>query len=193
MRSNQVHVDLETLDIESTAKVLSIGAVFLEDRFYCEISQGDYPEATFTESKSTRDWWDKQGGFIPTVEALTPEQAIRSFVVWFNLVTEDLDDVQVWANSPSFDCAILAVHCQFYNVRLPWRYYQEQDVRTMKRLADSLKLGIKMSKNDHNALRDAQNQRNFVERITERLVADCELARTTRETDYQLDVSGGQT
>lgn len=188
MQANQVHVDLETYDTAHTAKILSIGAVCGVDTFYCEVSQGEYPEMAFTESEATRKWWDDQGGFVPTVESDSPSQCIHSFCVWFLRVTDGMDDVEVWANSPSFDCDILIHHFRYYGVNLPWKFYQEQDVRTIKRLARRLNLGIEMKTNDHNALRDAQNQQRFVDRVTLKLAGMCDLARQQQESNYQLEV-----
>lgn len=188
MQDNQLHVDLETYDTEHTAKVLSIGAVIGSETFYCEIAQGEYPELIFTESKETREWWDKQGGFTPSVEADSPSQCIHSFAVWYARVTEGIRDVEVWANSPSFDCDILTHHFKYYGVHMPWRFYQEQDVRTIKRLATRLKLNVEMKKNDHNALRDAQNQQRFVDRVILKLANLCDVARQHLETSYELDV-----
>lgn len=186
MQLNQVHVDLETMDTEHTAKVLSIGAVCGTETFYCEIAQGEYPEIVFTESKETREWWDRQGGFVPTVESVSPSQAIHSFAVWFNRVTHDVDSVEVWANSPSFDCDILTHHFKYYGINQPWMFWQEQDVRTIKQLSRRLKLSVDMRKNDHNALRDAQNQQRFVDRVTMTLIEFASLARVQLENSYEL-------
>lgn len=187
MQSNQLHVDLETLDTEHTAKILSIGAVMGTETFYCEVAQGEYPDMIFTESKETREWWDGQGGFTPSVEADSPSQCIHSFAVFCGRVMANENDVEVWANSPSFDCDILAHHFKYYGINQPWKFYQEQDVRTIKRLARRLKLGVDMKANDHNALRDAQNQQRFVDRVTMKLANLCDVARTHLESSYELD------
>lgn len=171
MQDNQVHIDLETVDTEPTAQLLSIGAVFRDDEFYCEIDRSQYDPLVFTEDADTIEWWVKQGGFIPTMEAVSPEQAIRRLVVWMHKVTDGVEDFEVWANAPSFDCAMLTYHFKQFNITQPWEYYQEQDVRTIKRLATRLKLDCRMSKNPHHALTDAKNQRDFVDSVIMTLIA----------------------
>lgn len=77
MKYQNVTIDLETLDTETTAKILSIGIVpfnwgeqvgFEElcnrpASLYIKIkmSDYDYSHLNFTESQATREWWEVQG------------------------------------------------------------------------------------------------------------------------------------
>lgn len=164
--SSQLHVDLETFGIQSTSQVLSIGAVFGEiDEFYVEIDTGYYERhgSQFTINQSTLEWWEKQGGFQPSLTTLdTPMEATKKFVEWVKDVTANTENWTVWANSPSFDCAILQHHMQVFGLSVPWAFWQERDVRTMKSLAQDMRLPIRFPKNPHNALQDAKNQRDLV-------------------------------
>ena len=166
--NSQVHIDLETLGISSTSRILSIGAVCGEDEFYTEIDTLIYntlPPAMdkFTFDQSTLDWWEEQGWFQPTLYKLsTPSEAVSNLVVWIGEIMAEKKDVTIWANSPSFDCAILLHHMRVFNITPPWRFYLERDVRTIKSLASDLKLAIRPVQNPHNALQDAKNQQAFV-------------------------------
>ena len=164
--SNQVHIDLETLDTAHTAKVLSIGAACGDETFYCEVDQALYPQdCGFSASESTIDWWEKQGGFKKTCEPVSPALAMSSFATWWERVTSVHQDYEVWANSPSFDCKIITYHFEQFAYSLPWKYYMERDVRTVKALAKAMKLPIRTFKNPHNALQDALNQQAYVDSV----------------------------
>ena len=186
---NQLHVDLETLDTEHTARILSIGAVWGGQTFYAQIDTSHYemyamPEWRFTYSQKTLDWWDKQGGFQPSVDRVeAPFSAISRFIKWVTDVTADANDWTIWANAPDFDCAILRHHMKIFTLKCPWKYYQQQDVRTVKRLAERLKLPVKKFKNDHNALQDAKNQREYVINVYETLADRLQIAN---EVPYEL-------
>jgi hypothetical protein len=159
----RIHVDLETLGVRHTSQILSIGACHGTDTFYCEVDISTYNTEYFTQDQNTLDWWLNQGGFVPTQEVISPLRAINEFVVWFNDIRDQHEDVQVWANSPSFDCAILRHHFKTYALSCPWPFWCERDVRTVKSLIRDMRINIRERKNDHNALRDAQNQQQMVE------------------------------
>jgi len=174
---HQVHIDLETLDTKHTAKILSIGAVCGQEQFYTEIALDHYPETGhFTISDSTVKWWDEQGGFQPSTVPQSPHEAVTSFVRWFDRQDIDSKKLEVWANSPSFDCAILHNHFNYYSVNHPWRFYHERDVRTIKSLATAMRLNIRPYKNPHNALEDAKNQQRFVNSVYQTLAQQCQTA-----------------
>ena len=180
---DQCHVDLETLDTRETSRILSIGAVFNDEKFYVEIDQSLYPtDSPFTESKSTKEWWASQGGFHPTLETLTsPYEATMKFHRWLSNQTQQLSDWEIWANSPSFDCAMLRYHMQFFNTRPCWNFWQERDVRTAKAIAKAMKLPIRSPQNPHHALQDAANQRVYVEQVYNILAQS---VQTAREANY---------
>lgn len=179
---NQFHVDLETLDTAHTSKVLSIGAVFDNDEYYAEVDLEGYPPtAPFTTSEATIEWWEKRGGFKPSVRQVFPFEAVNGLAMWMREVAGGVTDFTVWANSPSFDCAILLHHFAHWDIVPPWKFYQERDVRTAKDLASHLKLGIRIPSNPHNALQDAKNQRDVVTSVYMTLVDRIQLARDCQE------------
>jgi DNA polymerase III epsilon subunit-like protein len=181
---DQCHVDLETLDTRHTSKILSIGAVFNDEKFYVEIDQSHYVNTPFTESQSTVEWWAKRGGFQPSEVPKSPYEAITKFHIWLRNQTERLSDWEVWANSPTFDCEKLRFHMEHFSLRVPWKFYQERDVRTMHSLAQAMRLGVRKPENPHNALQDAANQRMYVESIYSALANHVQLSR---ETAYKGD------
>lgn len=158
----QIHVDLETLGVRHTSQILSIGAVHGANTFYREIDAYQYNPNEFTEDASTLEWWVKQGGFIPTQDLVSPMQAVSSFAQWVLAIREQHNDIEVWANSPTFDCAILRHHFKIFSLSCPWEFWSERDVRTVKGVAKALNMNITAPKNPHNALKDAKNQQAMV-------------------------------
>lgn len=177
----QVHIDNETLDTTHTAQLLSIGACCGDERFYVEIDQSGYSDKPFTQSKSTLEWWAKQGGFKQTQALESPMNAVHDLFNW--IIATAPTDFEVWANSPSFDLAQLRYHAEQFMLPVPWAFYQEQDVRTLKRTAQHLNLRTPTFKNPHHALQDALNQHKFVTAVQQELVTAVERARRVTRFD----------
>ncbi|MOA42414.1 hypothetical protein D3C78_1644610 [compost metagenome] len=78
------------------------------------------------------------------------------------------DEVQVWGNGASFDNAILAAVYRKHAQKLPWRFRNDRDVRTIVELAKCLKnIDVRASfsinaTDAHHALRDAKFQVAYV-------------------------------
>lgn len=177
----QLHIDLETMGVRPSSQILSIGAVFGDDEFYVELDTSWYASrpADFTVDTSTQEWWMRRGGFTPTQDSLvSPMEACTTFARWVTDVTAKVSDFTVWANSPSFDCNILNHHFRTYLINQPWKFYQERDVRTIKRLSEEMRLHVRIPENPHNALQDAKNQRSVVSSVYQTLAADLERARS---------------
>lgn len=178
---DQLHVDLETMGIERTSRILSIGAVYENTEFYVEVDQSHYVGDKFTQNQSTVEWWARQGGFTPSCPPVSPFQAIDTFGLWVAQVA-DLAKMTVWANSPSFDCEILSHHFEFHNLARPWEFWQERDVRTIKMLARDLRLGVKEPQNPHHALADAKNQQQLVHSVYQTLLTTGRVYRELLES-----------
>ena len=136
-------IDIETLDTENTAAVISIGAVVfdpdskeVEDRtFHVNI---EFEEALKhgTFSESTIAWWERQNEEakaslfepepIPLKDALVAfEKYVRSWKPKPKFI---------WGNSPAFDIAILRHACKNTGLKFPFTPWVEMDVRTLKNL-----------------------------------------------------------
>ncbi len=136
-------IDIETLDTENTAAVISIGAeVFdpeikeVEERtFHVNITFAEALEYG-THSESTVKFWERQ-----------PEAAVATlFDPAPVTLREALDEFgkyvrswkpkpkYIWGNSPSFDVAILRHACKKTGAKFPFTPWVEMDVRTLKNL-----------------------------------------------------------
>lgn len=149
-----VMVDIETLDVKSTAVILSIGActieVFTEAiTFYEEIDPSSQP--TRTQSQATIDWWKTQSGY--------PGGGIRSLQAVLTSFSRYLSSLRaepiIWCKGTDFDTAILSHAFAERGMEVPWKYNAVRDFRTVKKL---LPVSAGPNPNPHNALADALHQ-----------------------------------
>ena len=138
-----IMIDIETVDTKPTAGILSIAAVPFEIwsgrthhlPFYNMLDIHKQIADGRTMSLDTMLWWNKQSEKARN-EAFSGTKPLHHSLADLRLFIKEkcTEDVRVWANSPSFDLAILknAVEAQkdFYNADSFWKYWQERDVRT---------------------------------------------------------------
>lgn len=183
---NHVMIDLETLGKNKNAPIGSIGAVFFEpetgelgEKFYCRVDFDDDMKNGAIPDGDTIKWWLKQ----PTearVELVSDDaihlwDAVNKFSDWLTDNADDLNKVKVWANSPSFDCVILSAAFERAATEIPWNFWNERDVRTIKAIGLSIMdmgrfLGTaEIIDVKHNALDDAVNQAQMVSAVWQKI------------------------
>lgn len=174
-----VAIDLETLDTKASAKILSIGIVpfnWNEDvsfqelcerpsSLYLKIDLSSYHDA-FTESKSTREWWEKQGEearFVlePLSSDVNIVQALEALCAHLEAWVQPLskNGGQVFCRGYDFDGGILNHALDAYSFRSPWSYNRFRCIRTViDTLADTRNGYVNGEVEGfikHNALHDA--------------------------------------
>lgn len=185
--SENVMIDLETGATTPNAVVFAVGLVVFNDHkvepieelrdraivMYPEIGpQNILPRILATE---TLAWHAKEPNraemlskYLDENSAITVDQVFDKF--------EDTikPKAKVWANSPSFDLAILRHWAKQVGRELPFKFYQELDFRTLKHLAREY--GIQLPKADeelaHTADYDAAFQAHCTQHILCSLKAD---------------------
>lgn len=155
--SNNVMIDLETMDTASTAAIVSIGAVKFNkesilDEFYAIIDLADCVNHGLTMSPSTVQWWISQPNKSDTFDGnksnlLAP--TLLTFAKWLG------DGARVWGNGSDFDNVILRNAYDACNLPLPWKYYNNMCYRTIKNLFPT---AMNRVGSHHNALDDAKSQ-----------------------------------
>ena len=152
-----IMVDIETLDVAVTAKILSIGACTIvptdagRHEFYREL----YPhQPSRTESQSTLDWWKQQANMPHGTLDLA--SALQQFSQWIaSLRTTPI----IWCKGLDFDVAILNHAFRQCAIQIPWKYNHVRDCRTLEWIfEDKIDKSIENT-NSHNALSDAKYQR----------------------------------
>lgn len=157
-------LDLETLGTEPGSIILSIGAVHFANgsilsRFIRNITADSCQKAGLGCDASTALWWMKQSHEAREVlltgqkDAVELFQALHDFDQWLSGLGNDL---RIWGNAPSFDCALLQAAYHACDLGPPWKYSAECCYRTVKALhpaVQEVRAGI-----HHSAVDDAEHQ-----------------------------------
>lgn len=141
---NHVMLDIETLDVEKTAYILSVGAAFFVPEtgevgpgFYQVISL-DHEQAGRTIAPSTVKWWmyqsseAKNENFGGTKDLL---DVLNEFVAF--VLHNRNGRVKVWGNGKEFDCTIMHHALSQAGLECPWSFRDTLDVRTILALGES--------------------------------------------------------
>ncbi|MGC0151017.1 3'-5' exonuclease [Chromobacterium vaccinii] len=138
-------LDLETLDLQPSAVILTIGIVTAEisdggleitGRHYWRVQPFDQPGRTASED--VLSWWRKQSA-AALDEALDPSSNHREPLPQILSAvsgTMDLYPYPIWGNGADFDNAIMQ-HA-FRQSGLQWPYYRNRCLRTAHQMAKSL-------------------------------------------------------
>lgn len=166
-KTADVMLDLETLGTSPGCVILSIGAVKfypeeqrIGDTFYRLILPSSCTDIGLHADAATAVWWMRQsdearlGVAKASTTGVPVYQALRDFTNWYN---EGDAGAFIWANSPSFDCAILKDVYQKLKASPPWSFWAERDYRTLKTLFGEVELPERDGVH-HNALDDAAHQ-----------------------------------
>jgi len=161
--TDRVMVDIETLGLDPGAAILSIGAVRFDGygtgaEFEASISLESCQEHGLEIDAGTLEWWLSQDDEVAGV--LSGGDDIDDALAEFAGFLVDVDEV--WANSPSFDCAMLSAAFDAVDMETPWEFYQERDVRTVKNLPGAPDVGMEDGESEHDALDDARQQARLV-------------------------------
>ena len=171
MPDRNLMVDIETLDTEVSAAIVSIAAITFDPRgegindeetFRLTIDQRSNEAHGRTVSDGTLAWWSVQspeawnatfGG--PHVELST---ALRQFTNWINCLKPTC--TRIWAKDPDFDVNILRHACDGLNIRWPFRFWEGRSCRTAIELAypEGDFPHIVMDGPAHDAFADAKKQ-----------------------------------
>ncbi|MCH4997843.1 3'-5' exoribonuclease [Pectobacterium carotovorum] len=178
---NHVMIDIEALGKKANAPIGSIGAVFfnpqtgeLGEKFYCRVDfENDMLNGAVPDGDTIK-WWLRQSSDaraeLISDDATPIWGALSAFSDWLTDHAESLGTLHVWANSPSFDCTILKTAFERTDIDVPWNYWNELDVRTMKEIGYSLLVDVRpFTGTRHNALHDAINQAALVSAVMSRL------------------------
>ena len=160
-------IDIETLGNVPYSVILSIRAVEFNHKtgrtgreFYCIIDPVSCQKHGLKIEASTVLWWLAQSSearseFIGNKVKLDIKTALTHFSKYLSKCDKK---VNIWANSPSFDCARIREAYTLVQIKdVPWSYRQERDYRT---LVAQYPNGLPKNKNrvQHNALDDCYNQ-----------------------------------
>lgn len=172
---SNVMIDIETLSTRKDAAVLSIGLAAFDDQQVLDtIGLAINPAEVFGQiDVDTIRWWMKQPD---AASAYSFNGVMHQGAAWLQLktfISRHLHATgEVWARGPQFDCVILKSWLEGLQERgivtqgekLPWKYNQERDVRTLDGEARRAGVDIPMlyAGTAHNPVDDAANQARMV-------------------------------
>lgn len=130
-------VDLETLGIRPTSKIISIGAVIfdtdgltIKDTFYRNIKKASFENTkAFTEDASTALWWSQQS---KESKAILNENQVMLVDALIDLKNWLPSGIRVWGNGAAFDNAILSHAYAINRIPVPWAFANDRCYRTIR-------------------------------------------------------------
>ncbi len=167
-----VMIDLETMSSASNAAIVSIGAVFFDEKaqhqcFYRVIDLKSDHEAGGRIDADTIMWWMRQTDQARS--AINPDRAFRShlvlqdFATWLANAGNNNPDLRVWGNGATFDNVVLRNCYMRHGSKAPWSYRGDRCFRTIKDMFPVEK--PEFGGTAHNALDDAINQAKWLQKI----------------------------
>lgn len=159
-----VMVDLETLGTVPGCVILSIGAVYFDEKglgeeFYRPVSRAHCTNLGLKESADTLAWWARQGTEARRVLTLAEAKdapKLHEVLGEFHSFLKLRTNVKLWGNGADFDNPILACAYEAAEMKQTWIAWNGRCYRTLKNIAPGPKLvrqGV-----HHNALDDAKSQ-----------------------------------
>jgi hypothetical protein len=165
-------VDLETLDVKSTATILTLGAVRFDPyneepmkELYLRVDIDSQDKIGCTVDDGTLKWWNQQDVSVME-EAFDPRNRIpiHEVINQFHALAWNCD--AFWSHGATFDLMILQNIYDRLNRAYPWQYWQMRDTRTLFDIGydPEMPQGSK-----HNALEDAKRQAIGVRNVYRKL------------------------
>lgn len=164
-------IDLETLGTVADACILSIGAVRfdlesgeIDDAgFYASVSIDSNLELKRRIQEDTLIWWMKQG---PAAQGVFHESK-QTLGTALAELSDWMGDAQchVWSNGADFDLPMLTHAYTQLRMEVPWAFWNSNCFRTYKKLPGAKHLMVPHAGVKHNALSDAHNQVQSLQKI----------------------------
>lgn len=165
---SDIMIDIETLGKGSNSVIVSIAAVGfdidggrIKDKYYTLVDPQSCVDIGMTMDVSTVMWWFNQPERTWVDGEKRRISEVMTDLVNFYYHRPGLPrHTRVWANSPSFDLAILRSAYRRLGVVCPWTYKDEMDLRTLKEMCENdpnkpRKPRFKSPGGKHDALHDA--------------------------------------
>ena len=167
---NAIHfvLDLETMSTAPNAAIAAIGCVRVQqgemvDEFYERVDLESSRAMGGQIDTPTLQWWLTQpqearqevSGELPGVHITTALGNLSEFMRRGGITD---DQPLVWGNGSSFDNVILGSAFQRTGLTLPWKFWNDRDLRTLLALHPHVKKAIPFEGTKHHALNDARHE-----------------------------------
>lgn len=152
-------IDIETLGTKGMPALLEISCISFEGAGYKEMI--DWPSCIdmgATIDSDTVRWHKKQG-----TDLYVQGSPINEAIICLIARLKSVGVTTIWANSPGFDLEILKKYFNELGYDCPWKYHQERDVRTLRKV-----FGEDLN-NNHDSYQDCLNQISVVKSCLEKV------------------------
>jgi|TARA_R110000868_G_scaffold165890_1_gene399523 hypothetical protein len=162
--SNDIMIDIESLDTSPYCVILTIGAVRFDPKGMGIVEKLELrptiEEQTEKYNRVINDdtlrWWSTQSEAAQE-EALGDRDRIPFKECMDRLYKFCWNRRAVWSNGASFDCVVMETAWRQLDMRIPWPFYTVRDTRTLYEVA-----GVKLKDGGHvtthKAVEDAERQ-----------------------------------
>lgn len=165
-------IDIETLGLKPNALVLQVGLCLVnldtgEKWSYSRLNLRRRQQRTRAQEPGTIQWWSEQSPELQASVLNSPEGTRVSIETVHEVISEMVTEGRtIWANSPSFDCVILASLFNSVDLDTPWGFRDERCLRTLaKHIDPDGKLKPPANPTPHDALCDATWQAEYLYRL----------------------------
>lgn len=173
-----IMLDLETLGTRSNSVIAVIAAVYFDPEtgetgkeFYRRINIQSCLDYGLEIDLKTLKWWFQQS-FRARKEVFNQEDRIHIQPALRELYyfIKTTDDAILWGNSARFDLGIL--ENAYYKIEngVPWKHWNERDVRTLSSFAPEIKENTIREGTHHNALDDCYHQIKYCSAIYQKII-----------------------
>lgn len=163
---NHVMLDLETFSTQQNAVIISIGAVSftfeegIKDDFLINVDPISCHKIGLHTCPKTLIWWSKQPKEVSDMWKVSPKPIHEALEHLNKFIGVD-DKQWVWAQGSVFDHGILRSAFAACKIEQNWKYWQENDSRTIFNVLGVRNDKLRAKSNDyHSALGDARAQAN---------------------------------
>jgi hypothetical protein len=193
MKILDIMLDLETLGVEENPVIIQLAAVpfnietgeVLDDKVInLLINPKSSVAAGLTVTGSTIEWWLKQNTYVVNkvfIESVSSPNTLASVLSVFSAYIADLKlahnvkEVRIWGNGTLADNRWLISAYKAVNLKLPWNYREDSDVRTLVDIGSRLfnfnpKKDVPFEGEPHNAIDDCKHQIKYCSMIYQKLL-----------------------
>lgn len=160
-----IMLDLETWGTAPGCAIRSVGAVLFDphsdqigpDTFYMNVSDESCVMAGFVVDEETVKWWEAQSQAAQDALLVDPVGiyvVVQQFHAWF----KKNRGVFLWSQGANFDEVIWSTITRRLGQRVPWKFYDVRDTRTVYDVCGFDPRSIRRQGTYHNALDDARHQ-----------------------------------
>lgn len=163
-------IDIETMGTKSFSSIVSIGAVEFDidtgetgREFYTKVDLHSCVDTGLHIDPNTVMWWltqDKEAR-----EGIAGKDGVELTTALYSLGKFIKEDVQVWGNSARFDLGILENAYNKLGEDIPWKFWNERDVRTLVSFSPETKENFEFKGVKHNAIDDCKFQIGYCSAI----------------------------